>query len=155
MEFEVRRLDPPIGLKNAELLENLEKEAFNASGLGIYDIPAFALFGVIYLFYVDGELAGHAIVVRYYEKDSAFIYSFAIKKEFRGRGISSTFLKMLLEEIRKTLPVVYLTVRPDNEAALKIYKKAGFHVVELLKDFYGRGEDRYLMMLVFGQVDAL
>lgn len=155
MEFEIRRLDPPAGLENAKLLESLEKEAFGKGGLGIYEIPAFALFGRIYVFYFKGELAGHAIVVRYYDKDSAFIYSFAVKKEFRGRGLSSIFLKMLLDEIKKDLPVVYLTVRPDNEAALKIYRKAGFHVVELLRDFYGKGEDRYLMMLVFRQVEVL
>lgn len=155
MDFEIRSLEPPLDLEEIELLKKLEYDAFRKGGLDEFEIPAFSLFGKIFLFYFKGSLAGHAVITRYYEKEAAYIYSFAIVKEFQGKGLSYRFLKLLLERIKKEFPVVYLTVKPDNEPALKIYRKAGFHTVELLKDFYGKGEDRYLMMLVFKQVEVL
>lgn len=155
MNLKLELLNPPLNLKDLNMLISLEKEAFGQGGLGEFEIPAFALFGAIYLFFVNDELAGHAIVVRYFEKDAAFLYSFALKKEFRGKRLSQKFLEMVLSEIKKKFNVVYLTVKPDNEPALRIYKKAGFYPVELIKDFYGKGEDRYLMILVFNGREAL
>ncbi|MCX7832165.1 MAG: GNAT family N-acetyltransferase [Actinobacteria bacterium] len=154
MKRQIESLDFPLKKEEAKLIVNLEEEAFGPGALDIFEVPAFSLFGKVFLFYLDEKIAGHAIITRFYEKDAAYIYSFALRNEFRGKGHSKYFLEMLLNEIKKSTQVVYLTVRPDNTPALNVYKKVGFHSVELLKDFYGEGEDRYLMMLVFSQEGA-
>lgn len=154
MKRQIKLLDFPLSKEEVKLIVNLEKEAFGPGGLDVFEVPAFSLFGKVFLFYLDEEIAGHAIITRFYEKDAIFIYSFALRKEFRGKGHSRHFLQMLLNEIKKSTQVVFLTVKPDNTPAINLYKKFGFHSVELLKDFYGEGEDRYLMMLVFSQEGA-
>jgi ribosomal protein S18 acetylase RimI-like enzyme len=152
---EIRKIEPPLNLDQLQLLVNLEEEAFGEGGLSFFEIPAFALFGRIYFFLHRKEIVGHAIITRYFDRDAAFLYSFAIRSEFCNKGLGKKFLKLLLDELKGHFNSVYLTVAPYNEPALKIYRNAGFHVVELMKDFYGRGEDRYLMMQVFGQGSEL
>jgi len=42
---------------------------------------------------------------------------------------------------------VFLEVRVSNEVALRLYKAAGFEVVETLKNYYSDGEDGYRLSL--------
>jgi ribosomal protein S18 acetylase RimI-like enzyme len=148
MNLKLERLSAPLDLKTTELLVELEREAFQESGLSIFEIPAFALFGRIYLFKVDGEVAGHSILARFFEKDSAFLFSFALRTQFRGRKLSKKFMEMLLDELRSVFDSVYLTVRPDNVPALKLYRDFGFQIVEKVRDFYGKNEDRLIMIKI-------
>ena len=47
--------------------------------------------------------------------------------------------------LKRDISVVELTVGMDNEAAKKLYKKAGFAIMEKLENEYGKNIDRYLM----------
>lgn len=148
MNYKLERLSAPLDLKITELLVELEREAFQDSGLSVFEIPAFALFGRIYVFKVDEEVAGHAILARFFDKNSVFMFSFALRPKFRGKKLSKKFMEMLLGDLKHTFDSIYLTVRPDNLPALKVYKDFGFQVVEKVMDFYGKNEDRIVMIKI-------
>jgi len=79
------------------------------------------------------------------------ILSIAVHPEYRGLGIGE---KVLRENIRrlKELGVrkVVLEVRVSNTAAIQLYKKLGFEISNLLRNYYWDGEDAYEMVLTIG-----
>ena len=79
---------------------------------------------------------------------TAFIHSFYISKELRNKGVGKKLLKYSIDLFFiEGLSRIELTVDPENEAAVSLYKKIGFKVLQLKKDEYGTGNDRYLMFL--------
>ncbi len=74
------------------------------------------------------------------------IISFAVLREYQGRGIGSALLKEELERFSTAVKAVYLEVRVSNERAIKIYKKFGFKPIKVIKRYYLDGEDAYLMV---------
>lgn len=151
MSLKIKEISGKLSLKQLDLIYELEREAFQETGLSRYEIAPFAELGKIFLFYDGSKIAGHAIVLRYYDEDSAFIFSFALRKNLRGKGLGSKFFPMLIAEI--PFRRITLTVAPWNKAAIKIYERSGFKRVRYLKNFYGKSEPRILMEFVRGQGD--
>ncbi len=60
------------------------------------------------------------------------------KKEFRGRNISALVLKELFSQIGKYKKAVSLFVKKDNQAAIKLYKKIGFNIIDDYRIVYYR-----------------
>jgi ribosomal protein S18 acetylase RimI-like enzyme len=48
------------------------------------------------------------------------------------------------------IPEVCLTVEPDNDFAIRLYRHVGFSVAERHRDYLGPGEDRLLMARSLG-----
>jgi ribosomal protein S18 acetylase RimI-like enzyme len=67
------------------------------------------------------------------EKDNVSL-SLYVAKEFRGVGLGTTLLRMLIAEAQKTFKPhnLYLEVFSNNENAIKIYKKEGFVKIGVL-----------------------
>lgn len=86
-----------------------------------------------------------------FEEHKAYIYGFFTKESFRNKGYGDMFLKNILEELHNIYDInkIELTVSQENRNAIRLYEKNGFQKNELLKDEYGSGEDRYLMIKVF------
>lgn len=86
----------------------------------------------------DGVYAGQASINKIYWAARNGRLAIFLKKEFRGRGIGSAALKLLIgkafREVR--LRKVWLMVREDNLRARKLYEKAGLKKEALLIDEY-------------------
>jgi ribosomal-protein-alanine N-acetyltransferase len=98
-----------------------------------------------YVYITDGKVAGYIITC--IEGDAAHVISIATDPEHRRHGVGRlllcTALKLLVEG---RVGEVFLEVRVSNEA-LRLYKAAGFEVVEALKNYYSDGEDGYRLSL--------
>ena len=90
-------------------------------------------------------------IMKDFEEHKAYIYGFFTKESFRNKGYGDMFLKNILEELHNIYGInkIELTVSQENRNAIRLYEKNGFQKNELLKDEYGSGEDRYLMIKVF------
>lgn len=55
---------------------------------------------------------------------------YGIRKEYRGRGYATAVLSLALDEARKIVPEdeIYLSVRKDNPASLKVQLRNGARV---------------------------
>ena len=53
-----------------------------------------------------------------------------IKKEYRGEGLGTLLIKLILEEVKKIkqIRIIHLTVFNDNNIGLNLYKKMGFMI---------------------------
>jgi len=98
---------------------------------------------------IEGHVVGYsASVLKGFE---GHILSVAVHPEYRGLGIGE---KVLRENIRRLKELgarkVVLEVRVSNTVAIQLYKKLGFEISNLLRNYYWDGEDAYEMVLTIG-----
>ncbi|VVC01414.1 Sodium/hydrogen exchanger family protein [uncultured archaeon] len=84
------------------------------------------------------------------ERDNVSL-SFYVASDFRGLGLGSALLRMLVDEAKRTFRPhnLYLTVYSDNERAMKLYRREGFVKVGVLPGWMkhkGRYLDRVYMI---------
>lgn len=93
--------------------------------------------GAFFVAEYEGAPAGYISVLASARHRHARIYSLVVDSARRGRGIAEAMLDMALDFARSEgLKSVFLEVRPDNLAAIALYKKKGF-VRRLVKpDYY-------------------
>jgi ribosomal-protein-alanine N-acetyltransferase len=68
------------------------------------------------------------------------IQTLAVAEAFRGQGIGAHVLDLLLEEAwSRGVTEVLLEVRADNDAAARLYSRAGFHEIARRPGYYQPG----------------
>jgi ribosomal-protein-alanine acetyltransferase len=87
----------------------------------------------------EGAIAGFAI--GWQVIDELELHLLAIDPFRRKRGIG----RALLAAFEGEVPFVYLEVSQHNQAALALYRAAGYTEVGLRADYYGPGDDAVLM----------
>ncbi|RIL11102.1 MAG: ribosomal-protein-alanine N-acetyltransferase [Proteobacteria bacterium] len=90
---------------------------------------------------IAGYLICHLIL------DQAHIVNFAVDQRYRGTGVGSGLLGLLLEDLQgEGARQVSLEVRSGNQLARKLYEKFGFTETGLRVRYYSDdGEDAVLM----------
>lgn len=92
----------------------------------------------------NGLIVGY--VIADVEDSYCHVVSIAVKPARRGKGIGSRLLDHALTECRRLgAKKAYLEVSAFNESALRLYLKAGFRVVGVIRGYYGN-EDAYVMI---------
>ncbi len=98
-----------------------------------------------YIMEIDNQIIGYAIVWTVY--DEANIMTFAIKKEFWGKGLGKYLLSKVIQDIKPAVSRILLDVRVSNIRAINLYKSAGFKVLNVRYKYYSDGENAYQMCL--------
>lgn len=82
--------------------------------------------------------------------DEGQITNIAVMKEHRREGYGAMLTKKLIKEIWKAdMAEIFLEVRVSNIAALSLYRRLGFTVKGIRKDYYTEPkENAYIMSLV-------
>ncbi|RMG67153.1 MAG: ribosomal-protein-alanine N-acetyltransferase [Nitrospirae bacterium] len=94
---------------------------------------------------VNGRLAG--FIMGRYVVDEAEVLEFAVKEEFRRKGVGLGLLSALKEKLRKrNIKVLYLEVRQSNTPAIRLYQKAGFKEWGRRRDYYFEPREDALLM---------
>jgi len=141
----VRLLRPDAALLS--LLEGYDCEAFGSVALRSYDLAVMAEAGAIYLARVQDEIVGSCQLLRVFDEPSfCYVVGFYIRTPWRGNGLGRAFLEELAAKCRGMgAEGMMLTVSPTNEAAMGLYRGAGFVEEAFVPHFYGEGEDRYIL----------
>jgi len=95
----------------------------------------------------DGLLVGYAGIARlgHIPPFDYEVHTVGVDPAYRGRGIGRRLLGELLDFAGDAS--VYLEVRTDNEAAIALYRSAGFTTVGLRRRYYRvSGADAYIML---------
>jgi ribosomal protein S18 acetylase RimI-like enzyme len=128
-------------------IENLGEEA----SINQWVIPVLIRYGLVTIAekLPENKIAGVCQVMRSYNQaSSAFIHSFYVRLHLRRMHIGKTLLSAVLDKVSLDgFNKIQLTVDPENEPALSLYKSAGFRKVSVLKDEYGEGVHRDLYAL--------
>lgn len=95
----------------------------------------------------DGVERIGGYIVLWIVHGEAHILNIAVNPEYRGRGVASRLLGLMLALMKKNLVYeVFLEVRVSNEAARALYAKYGFKEAYIRKNYYG-DEDAIVMVL--------
>ncbi len=68
--------------------------------------------------------------------DEANLLLMAVTPEHQGRGLGFTLLSDALQRLGEQCVQVFLEVRESNHAAIALYEKAGFHQIDIRKNYY-------------------
>ena len=140
----VSRLDDDL----KEILLSIDEEAFGPGSLNEWSLPLFSHYGRIYTARLNGTPVGVAELIRdWRDPELVYLYGYAVAKDYRGYGIGTALLRTILDMLpRSGFKRLQLTVHPENHVAIHIYQdKFGMKRVEFVKNYYGAGEDRWLM----------
>lgn len=96
----------------------------------------------------DEKVAGYSLIVPL-DGSRATLMSLLIGKSFQAQGLGRILLEQAIKSAAESSwKTLELSVAPDNAAAIKLYKQAGFSVIETIQDYLGPGEDRLIMSRV-------
>ncbi|MDC8831652.1 ribosomal protein S18-alanine N-acetyltransferase [Alteromonas gilva] len=97
----------------------------------------------------DDVILGYAILL--IVLDEVTVMDIAIAPEYQGQGVGKQLLQHVLCHCRhQQHRVCFLEVRESNQAAIHVYTKAGFALLERRKNYYpiaGGREDALMMSL--------
>lgn len=123
-------------------LHRLERACFSAADLwpfwdllGVLTMPDLvrlkAVVGTTMVGFISGE--------RKISSGRGWVTTLSVLPGYRRRGIAQALLNRCEDELG--MPVVRLSVRASNQAAVQLYLQAGYHQVERWKKYYVGGED--------------
>lgn len=147
MEFrELHDVDLTLMNKIVEI----EEEAFEGNGnVDLWILKALIRYGKVFVLVEGDEIITIAEYMQVLGKDEVFLYGISTRKKYRNRGNA----RKIMEESEKYLKrlgykEVRLTVDPNNNIAMKLYKDLGYRIEEYQEDEYGKGIHRYSMKKV-------
>ncbi|MFA5332313.1 MAG: GNAT family N-acetyltransferase [Methanoregula sp.] len=77
---------------------------------------------------------------------SAWVLRVMVKDGYRHRRVGTRLLSTVIESlVARSITTIYLTVSPQNLPAIRLYTTAGFVRVDEIREYFGPGEDRYVM----------
>lgn len=109
-----------------------------------------------YFLEVDGEIAGYTGI--HEEDGSLFLSKLYVKKDFRGRHISSGAMRFLCGICKsRGLNKIWLTVNRENEHTIEVYRHFGFKTVRTQDAGIGGGfvMNDYIMELYPDELNAV
>lgn len=93
-----------------------------------------------------GEMVGFVFVL-VNEDGSGHLTTIGVAPEHRRRDLAKRMLMHVEEALRaRNVLTIVLEVRVSNTTAQKLYRTAGYSVVQRLAKYYNNGEDCFLMI---------
>lgn len=121
---------PELALLPAPIYQQIMAQQFHAQTVGYRGRFPQARFDIIEL---DGERIGRIVVDR--PGTMLHIVDQALVPALRGRGIGTAILRALMSEVQAAGLPLRLEVASDNAAALRLYQRLGFAVIDAQSSF--------------------
>lgn len=133
-------------LEDLSPLYTIEREVFlnDPFSMSKNSIKYHILKNELYKIEIDGETAGYILWLK--RKKYYRLYSLAIGNDFQNKGLAKRLLEYSFEKLKDK--DFSLEVKISNEVAINLYKKFGFEIKKVLKDYY-EDCDGYLMYKKF------
>jgi ribosomal-protein-alanine N-acetyltransferase len=105
---------------------------------------------LVFVALAERRIVGFIITLLHRDTMQAHITTLSIHPSFRRKGYGKLLLQTTEERIKNEgMTSCYLEVRVHNEAAINLYKKLGYRIEEVVKDYYTypflESRDAYLM----------
>ncbi len=104
--------------------------------------------GIFFIAEYNGMTAGYLSFIISRRHHTGRIYSVAVAPGHRGLGLADTLMdKTIAYAKEQNLRAVFLEVRTDNTAAIRLYEKKGFITRSVKQHYYHDGAPAYKMAL--------
>jgi ribosomal protein S18 acetylase RimI-like enzyme len=142
--------DTPFQITNASWhdlndLRKLEDVCFRDDAWPLWDLIAVLTLPKIIRLkaVVDDKMVGFITGDPHPQERVGWIATLGVLPEYRRLGIASALLERTEREMN--LPNVRLSVRRSNEAAITLYHKYGYRMVDVWRNYYHSGEDALVL----------
>jgi [ribosomal protein S18]-alanine N-acetyltransferase len=142
----------PLRQVREEDLDALEKVDRDVFGDLAYDKHLLRTFFNLfrehwYVVDLDGELGGYVLIGHNSDSQEAWLLGLGVIDRYRGRGLGRKLMARADEVCSASrVRTAYITVRPDNAAAVHLYKSYGFTQEGPEKEnYYGNQENRAVL----------
>ena len=93
---------------------------------------------------LDSEIVGYASF-RYVGKQGD-VNTVAVSRDQQGKGIGTALMNWLESQATlRNVREIFLEVRSDNEAAMKMYASRGYERIDVRRNYYGNTIDANIM----------
>jgi ribosomal protein S18 acetylase RimI-like enzyme len=134
-------------------LVQLEERCFDYSRMGRRSFRRLLAGNTGHIFVCmseDGALAGYYLLLTRKNSRRWRLYSIATAPESRGTGLGRVLLEHAIHTAQQQGAIsLGLEVKVDNTAAISLYEKLHFAVIDLLPEYYDDGTDGYRMRVSF------
>lgn len=110
----------------------------------IDDIYDFLKDCTIYFAYSGDEAVGY-IGCLTDKSQKVEITGMGVMPAHQGKGVGTKLLRFVLKKFSDN--TLYLVAHPENDQALRVYKKVGFNITGRKENYYGDGEPRAVLEL--------
>ncbi|MGL6105565.1 ribosomal protein S18-alanine N-acetyltransferase [Romboutsia sp.] len=94
---------------------------------------------------IDGKVVGYVGI--WLVMDEGHITNVAVHKDYRGQKIGDKLIKELIEVCKSSnIVAMTLEVRASNVAAQNLYKKYGFKLAGIRKEYYSNNKEDAMIM---------
>ena len=99
---------------------------------------------IVYVYEPDDAILGAALA--FPTQTGPFcLHKIFVDRTCRGEGVGTCLMEAVLVEIDRLRVACFLTVDPENTAAIRLYESFGFVDREFVKGYYRAAEDRYVL----------
>jgi len=135
----------PATLRDLGALRKLEHACFGKDAWPLLDLIAVLTFSEVVRLkaMLDGQMVGFVAGDPRPRDGWAWIATIGVDPLYQRRGIGRVLLHAC--ESRLNIPRVRLTVRIANLAAIAMYEKEGYTIIDIWKGYYHDGEDGMVM----------
>ncbi len=77
--------------------------------------------------------------------DGLEIIDLGVHPDFRGRGLGEALMQKLIAKVQNESTKIFLEVAETNVAALGLYQKLGFQILQKRQNYYGQQQDALVM----------
>jgi N-alpha-acetyltransferase 10/11 len=129
------------GWHDLNSLRKLDHVCFHEDAWPIWDlITVLVLPNIVRLKAVEkDQMAGFIAGDPHTREGVGWIAMLGVFPEYRRLGIAWDLLARCEEELH--LPIIRLSVRRDNTAAIGLYQRAGYHMIDVWRRYYHSGQD--------------
>lgn len=126
-------------------LRKLEDICFGEDSWPLWDLIAvLTMPGIVRLKAVmQGKMVGFVAGDPRPKEGLGWIATLGVLPEFRRFGIASALLEQCEQELN--LPRIRLSVRRSNDAAINLYLKFGYKMIDTWYNYYNSGEDALVL----------
>lgn len=146
-------------LSDIDALVELEERCFDYSRMGRRSFRRLLVGDSGHIFVCMGEngaLAGYYLLLTRKNSRRWRLYSIATAPESRGTGLGRVLLEHAIHIAQQHGAIsLGLEVKVDNTAAISLYEKLHFSVIDLLPEYYDDGTDGYRMRVSFDCATSL
>ena len=141
-----------VTLKDFDEIFNLERRSFKKDSFTKELILKLIIKNTCFFKLIDEEssrsIIGFIIIIQDREERVNLI-NFLIKKGERKRGYGSFLLRYTLKKVKTIdkIKTIVLNVNSKNKAAISLYQKFNFRIVQRIENYYRDKQSAYLMIL--------
>jgi ribosomal protein S18 acetylase RimI-like enzyme len=126
-------------------LRKLEEICFGEDAWPLWDLIAvLTLPKIVRLKAVlDGKMVGFIAGDPHSREKVGWIATLGVLPQYRRMGIAAALLVQCEQDLQ--LPSIRLSVRRSNEPALDLYRKFGYKMIDVWRNYYHSGEDALVL----------